>query len=149
MAQFIIENLKEGIETSSGLYTYHLTLTNIIWEEGDEVVVLPDKYEGKVITHFGYKQGYTPAEERWHDWHHPSQGMEYIPARFDLERSICTPPPHVKKVIFPRTAKDIFTNIFNTEYPLDGSNKYRVIIEIDPLCNNYYVYDNVIKYRKQ
>ncbi len=140
----MIEELKYGLVNDDNLYEYYLTLTDIIYEDTDEVVVLPSEYEGRPITHFGYKQDFEEKEARWHDWHHPAQGMDYTPARYYLSCKFCEPPAHVKKVIFPATAKNIFTNIFNTDSVFHPERQYSVLIEIDENNPVYRVEDNKI-----
>lgn len=110
MAKFKIQKLKWGSNTS---FSLHATLCDVIFEPDDEIIYIPDTYKGEKLTHIGYVQGFEEAYERWHDWHHPAQGMEYVPERnFLSDRCRINVPSHIKKIVIPESATSINPNAF-------------------------------------
>ena len=95
MAEFIIEKLKWGYEDEK--MDEHVCITNVIFSPDDEIVYLPEKYNGEFVTHVGYTQNYTPAHEHWCDWHHPSKGEKQRKAERRFHRYT---PPHSRQTPF-------------------------------------------------
>ncbi|MBQ8689521.1 MAG: hypothetical protein IJ515_04070 [Clostridia bacterium] len=104
MATFEIEKIKIGYK--GGDYSYVLSIKDIKFDENDETVRLPDTYNGEPITHVGYSQTFIPAHEEWADWHHPSKGSDFVPAKYDKQLNLIHVPEHVKKIILPSTIID-------------------------------------------
>ncbi|MBQ7906958.1 MAG: hypothetical protein IJ309_03185 [Clostridia bacterium] len=119
----------------------YLCLKTIIFEETDEVVTLPGTYEGLPITKFGYGEVHREAEERWHDWHHPAQGTEIVPERYEFTYNTIVPPKHVKKIVFPKEMTDIYTYAFE--------NCEHVAFEVDEENPDYTARDGKIVVRKK
>ena len=113
MAKFYFKTIKLGYEGQE-LKTV-ISLYDIDFEDGDEVVELPSTYEGNIVTHFGYSQGFNEAHVRFHDWHHPAQGEgDYCPAEYVLNYGrLLYRSSTLKKVIFPKTAKVICLWAYN------------------------------------
>lgn len=101
MAKFVCENIKFGYEGKR--ISIIVAIKNIIFEETDEVVRIPDTFEGRPITHLGYTQDFEPAHEVWCDWHHPSKGSDYVEDKYTFKSTSIRVPSHVKKLIFPKT----------------------------------------------
>ena len=122
MAQFKIERLKWGNDETG--FDYCISISKIVFEKDETEIVLPSHYEGEPITHVGYVQDYTPAHEHWHDWHHPSQGSEWVPEKYSYSGATIFVPKSLKKLIVPATV----TNF--CDYAFENIDK--VMIEVDP-----------------
>ena len=105
MARFKIEKLKSGYADATVLE--YLTITAIEFEEGDDVIVLPNRFEGELITHLGFVQDFEPAHEEWCDWHHPGKGVDYVSDRYTLKSVTVEFPKGVKKVVLSQGIKSI------------------------------------------
>lgn len=108
-----VEKIKIGEEGSE--YKYYNSITAIEFDETDEIAYLPPSFEGEPIRWVGYKQGYEPAYERWHDWHHPSQGSEWVEGKYTRQYCDILVPAHVKKIVLPATIEDFPSSPFKTE----------------------------------
>ena len=119
-----IEKIKMGEEGSE--YKYYNSITAIEFDENDEIAYLPPSFEGEPIRWVGYKQAYEPAYERWHDWHHPSQGCEYIKPHYGYKSTRVNVPPHVKKIVLPATVQGVPSTFFvkhsDLVYEVDENN---------------------------
>ena len=127
MAEFKIEFINEGRSDSIVRHDTYLAVTDIKYDPTDTVIYMPETFDGKPITHFGFYHKFEPGYERYHDWHHPSQGMEYEPPTYTLYGKITKPHSRIKRVVFPKTARRIFWNIMD-----DFNHKRGIIYEIDP-----------------
>ncbi len=122
MARFDIRVLKQGRE---GYERELVAVCAVTAEKGEEEIVFPSHYEGREVTHIGYEQEYTEGEMRYHDWHHPAQGMEYEPARYDA-RAVCLHiPATVRRIVIPKGVKSVGSVAFR-----DFAD--HAVIEIDP-----------------
>ena len=139
MATFKVELIRIGYESENPDYSYVTAVAAVEYAEDDEIVVFPSEYEGKPITHFGYEQRHREEQYRYHDWHHPAQGMEYDPGFYYYTDISITPPPHVKRLVFPKTAESI-------THTLVGSGA--LTIEIDPENPHLHVVNGRIAYIK-
>ena len=108
MAKFIFEKIKIGNLNEE--YSYINSISDIVFDDGEKIVVLPEKINGEVVTHFNYTQIFEEGYERWHDWHHPAQGTEYIPPKYDKTSSNIVIPKYVEKIVIPKTITDIATS---------------------------------------
>lgn len=126
MAKFDIGIVRCG---TVGKESEHLCVKDIVFEEGEEVIYIPGTYEGAPITHVGYREEHKEAEERWHDWHHPAQGMEYIPERYELEWAEIKTPTTLKRVVFPKETTNINPCFFD--------RRKELVFEIDPENEEY------------
>lgn len=126
MAQFDIGVVRYG---TVGEEKRYLCIRDVTLDEGEEVLYIPGTYEGVEITHFGYREEHKEAEERWHDWHHPAQGMDYIPERYELEFVRKETPQSLKRVVFPKETTSINPYFFDKQ---DG-----LVFEIDPENKEY------------
>lgn len=134
MASFDIEVLKWGFENMP--FSDCVTINNITFDEGDSVVILPDSFEGKPITYLAYVQDYTPEHERFHDWHHPAQGTEFVPGKYTLTSRSIKIPSYVKRFIIPASIRDIgYEGLIYTK---------DTVIEVDENNTAYTVKDNKI-----
>ena len=102
--------LKKGFEDSE--ITEIVAIENVLFDEGDETVTLPDTFLGKPITHLAYQQDVIPAHEHFADWHHPSQGSEWRAKEYRLSGISISVPARVKKIIIPATIKYIYFHPF-------------------------------------
>lgn len=129
MAQFKYETIKLGYVDKN--QTTVLSLKEIVVEEDDEIIVIPEEFEGIAVTYIGYKQGKNEAYFKYHDWHHPAQGGDYIPEEYvALECDFLAKTSNLKKVIFPSAAK--YINFSRINYFAKD-----VVFEISP-DNKYY-----------
>ncbi len=103
----------------------YLSVTGIAVDEGETEIIFPESFEGKPITHIGYGEKFCEAEERFHDWHHPGQGTEYVPAHYEREYVTFRIPQSVTRIFIPKTVKDVCYCAFK------GVDVKRVV-EIDP-----------------
>lgn len=122
MTKFDISVVRHG---SVSYAISELTVTNITVDEGDTEIVFPEVFEGKPVTHIGYREKFCEAEERYHDWHHPGQGMEFFPAHYEREYVTFRIPQSVTRIFIPKTVKDVCYCAFK------GVDVKRVV-EIDP-----------------
>ncbi len=137
MAKFLVKQLKIGNEKKG--FEFVNCISTITAEEGEEIIHIPDEIDGVKITHVGYMQDYTPAHEHWHDWHHPSQGSEWVEEKYSLIGSYISFPPSVKKVIFSLGIKDV------CDYAFEGRKNFSLeTVENHPLL---YVINNHV-YRR-
>ena len=120
MAKFRIEIIKYGYSGTSTL----VSLNGITADKDEEIVVLPEMYLGRNITHIGYNQSYEPAHEEWADWHHPGKGMTYVPESYGFDLCPLNVSPWVKKIVIPKTVSNLS---FNFSRGLD-----HITFEIDP-----------------
>lgn len=121
MAEFKVEEIKLGYE--GGDFNYIVSISNILFNKDDEVVIIPDLFNGKPITHIGYGQAFVPAHEVWCDWHHPSKGSDYEPDKYERDYLTFQIPEYVKKIVLPKTIKDVCYCAFKFNHDL--------VIEID------------------
>ncbi len=105
MAKFIIKKIKEGNDKRG--FTYVLSIANVIADEGEEIIYLPSTFEGEEITHLGYMQGHEEGGERFHDWHHPAQGSEYVEEKYYATVAHFDLPKSVKKLVVSHTIKEV------------------------------------------
>jgi len=130
MAKFQIRENRHGEEGSS-LLTRYVSIAEIEFEEGDEVVCLPDTYKGKPITHLGYGEKFVPAHEEWADWHHPGKGSDWVPDSYERKYLTFRVPIHVKKIVIPATIKDICYCAFefakHVTFEVDPNNPYYTV----------------------
>ena len=123
MAKFEIGYIRSG---AVGRESRSLSLKRIIFEEGDREIFLPGTFENEPITHFGCDEKYMPEEERWHDWHHPAQGTEILPERYETVFCYVSVPKHVEKIHFPKEMTYIYTcsleNDSHVTYAVDENN---------------------------
>ncbi|MBR2341278.1 MAG: hypothetical protein IKA72_02585 [Clostridia bacterium] len=108
-----VEKIKIGEEGTE--YKYYNSITAIEFDENDETAYLPPSFNGEPICWVGYKQDYAPAYERWHDWQHPSQGSEWVEAKYTRQYCSILVPAYVKKIILPATIKDFPSPPFKAE----------------------------------
>ena len=124
MAKFIFEKIKYGYDGKP--YQYFLSLKSIEFEENDETVYIPAEYQGEPVAFLGFQQAYEHGGERWHDWHHPSQGCEYIKPHYGYKSTRVNVPPHVKKIVLPATAQGVPSTFFvkhsDLVYEVDENN---------------------------
>jgi hypothetical protein len=124
MAVFDIQRIRWGYESRPP--RYYIAISDIRFDEGDEVVYIPDNLEGEPITNLGYGQKYTPPYERFHDWHHPSQGSELVEGNYSFSYNTINVPAFVKKIVIPASINDIcycaFKFLGNTEIEIDEGN---------------------------
>ena len=109
MTKFDISVVRHG---SVSYAISDLTVTNITVDEGDTEIIFPEVFEGKPVTHIGYKEKFSEAEERYHDWHHPAQGMEIVPARYDAEAVTFCIPKSVTRIFIPASVKEVSYRAF-------------------------------------
>ena len=126
MARFDIGVVRQG---TVGEEKRYLCIRDVVLEEGEEVLYIPGTFEGAIITHFGYREEHKEAEERWHDWHHPAQGMDYIPERYELDFVRIKTPKALKRVVFPKETTDINPYFFD--------RRDELVFEIDPENKEY------------
>ena len=134
MAKFIIETIQKGYVNSG--YTYETAISDIEFDKEDSVVVLPDTYMDKVVTHLGYAQVFIEGHEVWCDWHHPSKGSDFEPDKYDSRYTTIYIPEHVKKIVIPKTIIDIGYYAFKYQHDLK--------FEIDSENPKYMVKENKI-----
>ena len=139
MTKFKVEKIKIGNNKDG--FSYAVSISEVTNCENDEVILLPSEYNGETITHFGYKQGYTPFEERFHDYHHPSQGMEIIEEKYYKGISYIKLSKNVKKVVIPDTICDVcffafseVENINEIDFPLDNHPHLKTAIICGKKC---------------
>ncbi len=139
MAKFVLEVLKQGYEGST--ICQFACLKAVIFDESDEVVVAPSMYQDLPVTHLGYKQGFEPAHEHWHDWHHPTAyGSEWREAQHTLEYATdIVVPQHVKLFVLPKHLKQVRTRCI----VLRGNTT----LQIDPGNPNIQIVNNQIEYK--
>ena len=136
MAKFMVKRIKDGYE-GRRIDTY-ISIADIAFEEGDEVIVLPSEFEGEIITHFGYDQAFTKAHEEWADWHHPGKGSDWVPDRYHYDYVKIRFPESVKKLVIPATIRDIGYYI-----PKDLKN---LTVEVEEGNTRYQAIDGVLCY---
>lgn len=122
MAQFDIRIVREGEvgkeEELVSVYAVHL-------EEGESEIVFPESFEGRPVTHIGYGERYQEGQFRYHDWHHPAQGGDYYPERYEAcSHSLCIPHT-VSRIYIPKTVERVGYDAFSG-FENPGA------IEIDP-----------------
>ena len=139
MAKFEFELIKVGREVKE--LEEVLALKNIIFEDSDDIVILPREYNGRKVTHYGYKQGVIKGHMRFHDWHHSSQGDgEYVEDEYVASSiSYLSVPSDVKKIIIPNSADSICMSVFNDYYE-------EVILELEEGITGYKISNGKIKY---
>ena len=137
MAKYVIERVKYGYKNN--ILSENICIADII-PEGDEILTLPEYYEGEPITHLGFYSVFEPAHEVWADYHHPAKGSDYVEDKyiygyrtFDL--------PGVKKVIIPKTIAQINSFAFDRCPGIE--------VEIDPENETYCVREREILYKKR
>lgn len=121
MAKFIIETIRNGDASEPTLYQ---SVTDIIFEEGDEVVYVPETNNGMPVTHVGLGEEYVEGREVWCDWHHAGRGSDYEPAHYKYAYFEISIPTSVKKLVFPKTLRYFSPKGFN--------NPGNAIIDVDP-----------------
>ena len=127
MAQFKFEKIQLGYEGKE--ITTVMALERIEFESGDTVVEIPSEHDGMPVTHILFRQSINPAHVRFHDWHHPAQGDgDLLPKEY----TVCGVyigylPKSLKKIVFPATAKLIYTADLNhcdtVTYEIPEENK--------------------------
>ena len=122
MASFDIRILKHGRERYE---IEEVAVCGVTVDAGESEIVFPSEYEGKAVTHIGYEQKFTPGEMRYHDWHHPAQGMDYEPARYDLKAVELNIPATVCRIVLPKEIKSVSYLAFSRVAD-------RSVINIDP-----------------
>lgn len=126
MAKFKIEKIKIGNDKKG--FSFILSIADIIAEENEEIISLPDTFEGETITHVGYTQGHEEGGERFHDWHHPAQGSEYVEERYYNSISSFYLPKSVKKIVVPNSVKEVcffsFSYCNHIEFIIDKDHPY-------------------------
>ena len=118
MARFDIRTVRYG---TVGNEREYLSVTKVEVEEGETEIVFPDSFEGKPVTHIGYIEKFSEAEERYHDWHHPGQGMEYFPAHYETESICLRIPKSVTSIVIPACVKDV------SFYAFDGIDLKKIV----------------------
>lgn len=137
MAGFDVIRIKYGYEGRS--MSEYITVKEILFEEGDEVITLPSEFEGESVTHFGYAQGFTKAHEEWADWHHPGKGSDFVPDQYHFDYPEYRFPDSVKTVIIPASMIDI-------SYTAVRALK-TVSVEVAPDNPRYMAIDGVLCYK--
>ena len=127
MAKITVKDVIYGVENTK--YDHHISICNIECDENDEIIVLPSVFDGKTITHLGYGQAYEEAHEVWCDWHHPSKGSDWVPAKYLFDYVYFNIPANVKKIVVPATITDINFMAFDRckgriEFVFDKDSKY-------------------------
>lgn len=122
MANFKIEKIRKGY---LGAEESFLAITEIIFDEKDKIITLPAFFNGKPVTHLGYKEIFVPGHEVWADWHHPAKGSDFEPDKYELDSLSYLFPPFVEKVVIPKT----ITNI--SYYAFYKSHFFKLEIEKD------------------
>lgn len=107
MSTFKIKTIKIGFESSG--FDYFTSICDITADKKEDVIVLPSEFDGNIITHLGYEQDFLEAHEHFHDWHHPSQGSEWVEKEYKFKYKYFELPKSVKKIIIPSS----ITNIAN------------------------------------
>ncbi len=105
MAKFKIGKLRYG--TPNKDLSYYVSVYNIAFEEGDEVVEIPSTFEGEEVTAIGYGEEFEKAHEVWCDWHHPSKGSDWVDDKYVRSYLTFIVPKFVKKIIIPKTINDV------------------------------------------
>ena len=131
---FKFEKVKEGY--ADGAIVRGVSFRGVECDADEDTVVSPDSFEGESVTHIAYTQNFTAAYFRFHDWHHPGQGGDWIPDHYSLYGGQIKLPDTVKRIVIPATVTEIFPYPFGNPSPVD--------IEISPLNLRYTVVDNKI-----
>ena len=105
MANIKVEVIKIGEEGNE--FDYLTSISEIVTNEDDEVIVLPNSFNGNKITSLGYYQKFEEAHEVWADYQHSSKGSDY--QKDTYSKGIINYKFHknVKKIVIPNTITDI------------------------------------------
>ena len=126
MAKFDIKKIKIGNDKKG--FSYILSISDVVADDNEEIIALPETFEGETITHIGYKQEHEEGGERFHDWHHPAQGMEYVEERYYASLSYFHLPKSVKKLVIPNTIKEAnfftFSESTHIQFIIDKDHPY-------------------------
>ena len=107
MANFTFTTLIEGYENKN--LTCVTALVSILFEEDDCHVVVPSQFNNLPVTHVCFTQGYEPAHEHWHDWHHPTAyGSEWVDGKYSaVSAKTIEIPCHVQTLTLPSTTTHV------------------------------------------
>ena len=136
MPSFKILKIRDG---EVGKEKVFLTVTSLSLDEGETEILFPESYGGETVTHIAFEERHYEAEFRYHDWHHPAQGGDYYPERYEAWPVKLDIPERVTKIRIPKTVKDVGYLAFR-------GVKDRSIVEIDPenpyvyMCENGYIH---------
>ena len=119
MAEFVFKRLRYGSEDKE--LSYALSLVGINFEPDDVVVEIPESYNGEPVKNIAIEESYLSPQPRYHDWHHPTQGIDgYDPGEYSLKESYWFyygDKSKLKKVIFPASATWISLKAVNDNRP--------------------------------
>ncbi len=149
MTLFHAAKLRNGY-TGRSNYSYgsdytpdvYVVLTSIDYSPEDTVLTIPSHFPEweEPLTHIGYSEHFEEGYEKWVDWHHPSKGCEYVPARYDLRDINLKIPPYIKKIVIPETVRRISDTAF--------ADAVDVVFEVHPDNPYYEVVDNKITIKR-
>jgi len=114
MAKFGLSIVKNGYD---GRTQNVAALHSIVFEPTDELVIVPTAFQDVPVTAIGYVQGFVPAHEYWHDWHHPTAyGSEWRPDEYTLDFSNdIVVPATCKKLVLPATTDRTSGGLFDLQ----------------------------------
>lgn len=137
MATFVCKTVRRGSGDSIKSY---LSLSEISASEDEEVVEIPELYEGKPLTHIAYEEDLMPAHLHFHDWNHPSDGGDWLPDTYSLSYTSLTLPRSIKRIVLSRSVEDISCAAFKSNPDIAFS--------VHPDNPRYMAVDGKLHYKK-
>ena len=122
MAKFKICTVRDGVVGKEKVF---LAVTSLSLDEGETEMIFPESAGGETVTHIAFEERHYEAEYRDHDWHHPAQGGDYYPERYEAWPVELDIPESVTRIRIPKTVQRVGYLAFRRA-------KDRSIIEIDP-----------------
>ena len=122
MARYETLKIRNG---EAGKEEVFLAIASLKLEEDETEIIFPESAGGETITHIAFEERHYEAEYRDHDWHHPAQGGDYYPERYEAWPVELDIPERVRRIYLPATVRAVGYIAFR-------GVKDKSIIEIDP-----------------